>query len=243
MTRPKILFFGDPHGDFSPVLRAVETHEPEAIVLLGDMQPKRPLHIELASIREHTDIWFIHGNHDTDCDADYDNVWGSELADRNLHGRVAEVAGLRVAGLGGIFRGAVWDGHLPIDECKYRNQEELLWRVTRGGKVTHDLWRDGISRKHRSSIFPADYESLIPEHADILVTHEAPGGHRLGYKVLDDLAGALGVKLLVHGHHHEDIDYVEAGRHEPASRYQVFAVDMGSALVWPEARLVRAAAR
>lgn len=59
----------------------------EAIVLLGDIQAHQPLHIELSPILNLTDVWFIHGNHDTDSDADYDNLWGSELADRNLHGR------------------------------------------------------------------------------------------------------------------------------------------------------------
>ena len=35
--RPKLMFFGDPHGDFRFVLRSVERHRPEAIVLLGDL--------------------------------------------------------------------------------------------------------------------------------------------------------------------------------------------------------------
>ena len=34
-------------------------------------------------------------------------------------------------------------------------------------------WRDGLPRKHRSSIFPEDYFRLESLHADILVTHEA----------------------------------------------------------------------
>jgi hypothetical protein len=99
-SAPKLMFFGDPHGDFEPVIAAVERFRPEAIVLLGDLQPRQPLHVELQSIRDLTQIWFIHGNHDTDSDADYDHLWGSELADRNLHGRVVEMAGYRVAGLG-----------------------------------------------------------------------------------------------------------------------------------------------
>ena len=35
--RPKLMFFGDPHGDFRFVVRSVERHRPEAIVLLGDL--------------------------------------------------------------------------------------------------------------------------------------------------------------------------------------------------------------
>ncbi len=89
-SAPKLMFFGDPHGDFEPVIAAVERCRPEAIVLLGDLQPRQPLHIELEPILDRTGVWFIHGNHDTDSDADYDHLWGSELADRNLHGRIVE---------------------------------------------------------------------------------------------------------------------------------------------------------
>ncbi len=42
--------------------------------------------------------------------------------------------------------------------------------------------------------------------ADILITHEAPGYHPNGFEILDTLAQALGVKVSVHGHHHDNID-------------------------------------
>jgi len=48
------------------------------------------------------------------------------------------------------------------------------------------------------------------QHADILVTHEAPSCHRKGFAAIDRLAEALGVKRLFHGHQHEDRAY---GRH------------------------------
>ncbi len=99
MTNPALMFFGDPHGNFVPVIAAVDLFRPKAIVLLGDIQALQPLHVELAPILDKTQIWFIHGNHDTDSNADYDNLWGSELAHRNLHGRVVEIAGYQVAGL------------------------------------------------------------------------------------------------------------------------------------------------
>lgn len=77
------------------------------------MQAQRPLHLELASILDKTEIWFIHGNHDTDTEADHDHLFGSAMADRNLHGRVVEIAGLRIAGLGGVFRCKVWTPPAP----------------------------------------------------------------------------------------------------------------------------------
>jgi len=117
-----ILFFGDPHTRFSHVLDAVMQHRPAAIVLLGDIQARRPLDVELASILDLTEVWFIHGNHDTDTDLYYDNLFGSQLADRNLHGRVVEIAGVRVAGLGGVFRG----GRVGVGS---------VWRRRRGRSV------------------------------------------------------------------------------------------------------------
>ena len=37
----------------------------------------------------------------------------------------------------------------------------------------------------------------------MLVTHEAPESHKLGYPLIGDIARALRVKMLIHGHHHE----------------------------------------
>lgn len=65
-SAPKLMFFGDPHGDLEPVIAAVEHFRPEAVVLLGDIQARQPLHVELGPILGLTDVWFIHGNHDTD---------------------------------------------------------------------------------------------------------------------------------------------------------------------------------
>jgi Calcineurin-like phosphoesterase len=107
--RTRIFFCGDPHGHFEHIHAAVREHRPAGIVLLGDVQSREPLELALKPILDLTEIWWIHGNHDTDSDADYDNLFGSALADRNLDGRVVEVAGTRIAGLGGIFRGQIWD--------------------------------------------------------------------------------------------------------------------------------------
>lgn len=61
-----ILFCGDPHGQFDHIIEAVQEHRPAAVILLGDVQAQRPLEVELASILDKTENWFIHGNHDTD---------------------------------------------------------------------------------------------------------------------------------------------------------------------------------
>ncbi len=45
------------------------------------------------------------------------------------------------------------------------------------------------------------------EKAGILVTHEAPSCHPHGYSEIDELAQAMGAKMVVHGHHHDCLDY------------------------------------
>lgn len=104
----QIFFCGDNHGRFEHLIEAVYEHAPDALVLLGDVQAQRSLEEELADILDSTQVWFIHGNHDTDSEDDYDNLLGSKLAHRNLHGRVVDIAGVRIGGLGGIFREQVW---------------------------------------------------------------------------------------------------------------------------------------
>jgi len=196
---PMILFCGDPHGQFGHIIEAVQEHRPAAVILLGDLQAQRPLEVELATILDQTEVWFIHGNHDTDSVADHDHLFGSDLAERNLHGRVVEVAGLRIAGLGGVFRGKVWTPPAP---STFENPKQYLASCGKG-----NLWRGGLPLKHRSTIFPDDYERLQKQRADILVTHEAPSAHPHGFAAIDDLARRLGVSTSFHGHHHDQLDY------------------------------------
>lgn len=196
-----IWFCGDTHGEFRPLIKQVLEQRPSAIVLLGDLQPQRPLHEELAPILDATEVWFIHGNHDTDSAQDCRHVWESSLADRNLDGRVVTIAGVRVAGLGGVFRETVW--HPEVGE-HLRSVQDLQRAVA----SRHDpVVRETFLRTHRSSILPQTYEALARERADVLVTHEAPSCHPRGFEAIDLLAAALGVKTSFHGHHHDCLDY------------------------------------
>lgn len=234
--RSKILFFGDPHGDFEPVLEAVERMQPEAIILLGDLQARQPLHLELAPILDKTAVWFIHGNHDTDSDEDFDNLFNSELADRNLDGRVQIIAGYRVAGLGGVFRDKVWNPAMPLQQAAFASAQKMAAHSRRGRSGIEDLrttWRGGILRKHYSSIFPNVYQKLCMLRADVLVTHEAPSAHAHGFAAIDELAICLGATLVVHGHHHESIDYLKAGLITDDSHFLAHGVDKGRFLAWP----------
>lgn len=194
-----IFFCGDMHGRFAHITQAVHEHRPDAIVLLGDLQAPRPLDVELAGILDLTEVWLIHGNHDSDSPADHDHLFGSSLAHRNLHGRVALVAGVHIAGLGGVFRARIWS---PPGPAHFTSQEDF---VACGGKGNR--WRGGLILKHRSSIFPADVERLARERAEVLVTHEAPSCHPNGFAAIDALARSLGADKSFHGHHHDSLDY------------------------------------
>lgn len=226
---PKLMLFGDPHGDFEPVRRAVLRFAPQAVILLGDLTPAMPLHQELADILPATEVWFIHGNHDTDSELYHDRLWQSDMADRNLHGRVVQIAGLLVAGLGGIFRQTVWYPRGDASEPAWHSPQDFL----RGTKPAQ-RWRGGVPLKHRSTIFPSDVQTLAQRRADVLVTHEAPTGHHHGFHAIDRLADTLGVSWVVHGHHHTDLVHPMSASHRiPAHAWRGYGVDKGSFLISP----------
>ena len=195
-----IWFAGDLHGQFRHLFPLVQEHEPEALILLGDIEATRPLEKELEQILDVTDVWWIPGNHDTDRDITFDNLFASALAEKNLHGRVVEIDGRDVGGLGGIFREEVW---MPPAEHRYMTWMELV-----ADTPVADRWRGGIPRKHHSTIFPNNFYFLAArEVADILVCHEAPGCHTHGVEMIDHAAHCMRVKSVFHGHHHDSPDY------------------------------------
>lgn len=200
-VRRRIFVVGDLHGGFRRLIAVVQQHRPLAVISVGDLEAQRPLEVELAAIVPSTAVWWIPGNHDTDSEANHDHLFGSALADQNFHGRIVTVAGLRIAGLGGVFRGQVWQ---PPAEPQYANSQTLL------GSGTAKRWRGGLPLRHRSTIFPDVYHRLARGRADVLVSHEAPSCHPHGYEAIDLLAAALGAKAMFHGHHHDRLDYTRA---------------------------------
>lgn len=198
-----ILFCGDPHGRFHHLNEAAAHAKASAVVLLGDMEPERPLHEELAPILDK--VWWIPGNHDADSDELWLRVWGSKLEDRNIHGRVVTLPnGTRLAGLGGVFRESVWypdpaaaRGGAPA----FRNREQHAQATPR-----QDRFAGGPHRRHWGSIYPDELDRLAGLEADVLITHEAGGYHPNGFEIIDDLVRVLGAKVHVHGHHHDALD-------------------------------------
>jgi len=189
----RVLFAGDPHGDFEAVISTVKQYQPEAIVLLGDYELKKPLEQYLESIIDSTQVWWIPGNHDFESPLFHSNLFSSQLAGSGLHLKVVEIAGLRIAGLGGIFLGRVW---YPPQAPKWKNKQHYLKSVSKKRVVE-------LSLKYHSAIWPDEWAELKKLKADVLVTHEAPRSHRHGFVAIDQLAEAMGVKKIFHGHLHE----------------------------------------
>lgn len=209
-----ILFAGDPHGSYTHLLPFVKERENVALVILGDLQLTTTA--ELDNLEQYCDIWFIHGNHDSKTVQAFDAIWGTHWKARNLHSRVVEIQGVKIAGLGGVFRGHIWmPPHRPmfldpIHFCQYTLQEKL--------------WRGGVPLRHRTSIFPSDVEQLACQQADILITHEAPRPHQQGFNAINRLAESMGVQKIFHGHHHDNFDYRTLNK----NAYQIFNIGFRS---------------
>lgn len=204
-----ILMFGDIHGNVNHILPAVLAEKASAIILLGDIEAQKPLHEELKEVMRHTEVYWIHGNHDSDSKANYENLFDSKLADRNLHGKITEIDGLKIAGLGGVFRGRVW---MPVPVTTdpfyvdHAELEQYLDAQMSYGRINKQK-RDHELFLHKTTIFYEDWINLYGQQADILVTHEAPSCHPHGYEAIDRLAQSMNVKYAFHGHHHDRLNY------------------------------------
>lgn len=213
MNKNKVLIYGDPHGQFDNLFNAVESCSPQAVIILGDFGLAAPLEEVLAPILDKTECWFIHGNHDTNSDDDYRFLFESMLAQRNLHGRVVNIAGLRIAGLGGVFRSKIWYPPVNNGQPKWQSRADYMSAQPKSMQKEADKY-SGLHRQHHSSIWYEDYLSLKGQRADILITHEAPSSYQHGFKELDDLAFTMRAKRLFHGHHHVSYQQeIDDGQH------------------------------
>ena len=198
-----ILFAGDPHRNFAPILRACLAIPAGVLILLGDCDCPAPLPSILApAIEQGWDVRWILGNHDTETEAAFDNLVGAHpMGDLGL--RVTEIGGMRIAGLPGVFRPRIWDANEPP---RFQTRAAFLASLR-----PDELWRGGLPLWHRDTIFPEDISQLSAERFDLLVTHEAPTSHEHGFAIIDALAKTAGARWIVHGHHHRSYDAVLEG--------------------------------
>ena len=198
-----ILFAGDPHGNFAPIIRACLAREAGTLILVGDCDCPAPLPVLLAPV--FAAGWQVHwilGNHDTETEAAFDNLAGAwPQGDIGL--RVVTIDGMRIAGLPGEFKPRVWYPR-PDPVSKQTDPPQFRTRAAFLAALRpEEHWRGGLPLWHRDTVFPEDIERLAGERFDVLVSHEAPSSHRHGFAVIDRLAEAGGARLIVHGHHHE----------------------------------------
>lgn len=205
-----ILFAGDPHGNFSPIIRACLARPAGALVIVGDCDCHQPLPRIMAPVLDAG--WSVHwilGNHDTDTDHGFDHLVAAH-PDGDLGLCVTEIDGLRIGGLPGVFKPRIWYPRADtpgeaIEPARFPTRESFMEALR-----PDQLWRGGLPLWHRDTIFPEDFDRLAAERFDILVAHEAPSSHPYGFAVLDDLARSAGAWLVVHGHHHDSYDRVMA---------------------------------
>ena len=210
MEAHQVWFQGDPHGDFRRVVRLALERKPKLIVFLGDLELPAPFEEVFYPVIKYgkTALRAVHGNHDADDEDLWRRMHDGVLAERfNLHGRVETFDGLRIAGLGGLFRSRIWN---PPEEPSWVSYEEFSREGF--GNIAHRVarpYREAFKASellvHRSSIFPDVYERLARLETDVLVTHEAPGGpgfHEHGHPAIFELGERMRAQHGFCGHHH-----------------------------------------
>jgi predicted phosphodiesterase len=233
-----LIFVGDIHQNWHHVeagLAALAT-PPQVAILLGDIECAQPLdHLAAPLLSRGVKVYWIHGNHDYDTGPE---MWANLAApERNpltargaLHARVIDIAGLRVAGLGGAFLPYVWPANAP-PRLHRRTQLAADLAVRRpdldaaqAAALAHFLTV--------TAIWPEDIDALSEQKADVLVVHEAPSSHPEGVGVLDDLARAMGARLIVHGHHHVTSHAEAHDGLRAVSVGDAWAVGVDGSVVW-----------
>ena len=210
-----LVFIGDIHQLWHHIDAGLASLSalPKAAILLGDIQCDQPLDDLAAPLLDRgITVHWIHGNHDNDGGPDmWANLASPERNPRTapgaLHARVLDIEGTRVAGLGGTFRPRVW---APPKPPRLWKRSELADDLEALGPAYGLNQRAALAHSlSAAAIWPEDIDALMALRADVLVTHEAPSSHPAGNAVIDDLARAMGARLIVHGHHHV-VSHVEA---------------------------------
>lgn len=104
MTKTVILY-GDPHGEWEPLLRECAKKPPEAVIILGNLGLRMPLHKQLRPIFDSGIlVTWIAGTNDNDSEAHHDFLWGDN-PEGNLHVASRQFGRLRIGGVGGLAKG------------------------------------------------------------------------------------------------------------------------------------------
>ena len=234
-----IVCIGDIHRHWDHVTRGLAALERPArhVVLLGDMECTAPLdRLALPILAHGASLHWIFGNHDADGGAE---MWANLVDPRRnpltaagaLHRRVIEIAGLRIAGLGGTFHTRVWNPPAPP---RLHSRDQLAADMTTIGPGWSPDATSALAQMLATMvIWPEDVDALAAQRADVLVTHEAPSSHRSGARVLDKLARTMGARLVVHGHHHTGYRAVADDGLEVQGVGAAWGIDLAGRTHWP----------
>lgn len=252
---PVIWFLGDVHESVRHVHEALDSAQqlPHALIFLGDIEAQRPFHLDIAEFQARgVTVFWIRGNHDTDQPHLWHNLLGAMA--HNIDGKVTEIGGLRVAGFDGIFRGSVWNPKKCPDQffatyeafaTDLHQKQGLPRRLEKLALKPNDPVPEHIAqlmddtmnnalRVHHSTIFPARYQEMAAQRADLLVTHEGPSAHPFGFAEIDALIRDMGVRWHFHGHLHDNLPYPEESgvrRSHGVGLRGITALDTGSGMV------------
>lgn len=181
----------------------VKSLEPDLVISCGDLPFE---YLEYLVTMLNVPLLFVPGNHDPELtsrppDPVLPNAWtwnsqfGDELGPRgceNIDGRVVEVAGLRIAGLGGCIR-----------------YNEGPNQYTQRQMTRRALKLEALSRSRIAGRRDVD---LLVTHAPPTGFGEAPDPAHLGISALTRLTRVLRPTYLFHGHIHP------YGIHQPDRR-------------------------
>ncbi len=180
---------GDIHGDFASVRRIMRQHpDIPAWLCVGDVADADG-HYEAFD----APLFWIKGNNEN-----FDRIAAGDLP-VNLHylpnGTVHEIAGLRVAALGGTFAPTMYD--VPAAELPHPKKGTA--KATELADRRRHFVREEVDACKRMKA------------VDVLLTHEAPRpfrvkGNDAGKTPINEILAAMKPRLHLFGHHHRFVE-------------------------------------
>ena len=180
---------GDIHGDFAAVRRAMKAHPDVPFWLcVGDVADAEGRYEPFPS-----PLYWIKGNNDN-----FDAIAAGELPEGLRYipnATIADVGGLRVAGLGGTFAPTMYD--VPAADLPHPKKGTA--KATELADRRRHFVREEVEACKRM------------RGVDILLTHEAPRPFRVGRvdagkTPVNEVLAAMTPRLHLFGHHHRFAD-------------------------------------
>ena len=98
----------------------------------------------------------------------------------------------------------------PVEKKAELHEQYIDIQLLLNGEERILFGMAGTARQCEEFHHEDDYQlcsAIENEQADILICHEAPKPHPMGFRVINQLAEKLGVRHVFHGHHHDNVEY------------------------------------